>query len=182
MILKFFKITSILILVAGALIGLGLGIIRLIDYLEENPYGSKDLIQKIIYASVIGHLVFLFMGMRLWQIIFSLSIQYTYHCLFDVYPIVKPEDPRFIYGLVGSLVNYFFMIQFISTSNGHIALIIPYFIIIWTTPIFFFFSMSATEDALFVKKTGKRNKTYAGMALDWALSFGKKLKDSRSQN
>lgn len=182
MILNFFKVTSILVLTVGLLISLGLGIIKLIDYLEENPYGSKALIQKIVYTSVAAHLLFLFMGMPILQILLSLSIQYAYHCLFDIYPIVKPEDPRFIYGLVGSLVNYFLMIRFISMSNGSILAIIPYFAIIWSTPIFFFFSMSATEDALFIKKTGKRNKTYAGMAVEWAYSFGTKLKSSRSQN
>lgn len=182
MLLNFFKVTFILVVVVGILGLLGIGIIRLIDYLEENPYGSKELIKKIVYSSVVAHLIFLVMGMSWWQILFSLSIQYTYHCLFDVYPIVKPEDPRFIYGLVGSLLNYFFMIRFISLSGSHVAFIIPYFIIIWTTPVFFFFSMSATEDALFIKKTGRKNKTYAGMALDWALSFGKRLKDSRSLN
>ena len=182
MIANFLKVTSILLISVSLLIALGLGVIKLIDYLEENPYGSKALIQKIVYSCVAAHLIFLIMDMPILQILFSLSIQYAYHCLFDIYPIVKPEDPRFIYGLVASLVNYFLMIRFISISNGSVLAIIPYFIIIWATPIFFFFSMSATEDALFIKKTGQKNKTYAGMALDWAFNFGKKLKDSRSQN
>lgn len=182
MIVSFLKVTSILILTLSLVAACGLGVIKLIDYLEENPYGSKAFIQKIVYSSIMAHLIFLFMGMPILQILFSLSIQYAYHCLFDIYPIVKPDDPRFIYGLVGSLVNYFLMIRFISLNDGSLLSIIPYFLIIWTTPIVFFFSMSATEDSLFVKKTGKKNKTYAGMALEWAFNLGNKLREKKYQN
>lgn len=176
MLWNFMKLSFILILVIGLLIVLGVGTIKFIDYLEENPYGSKHLIQKMVYGSVAFHVVFLLLGVSIPQILFSLSIQYSYNCLFDSYPVIRPEDPRFIYGLVGSLVNYFLMIRFISMNSVRILVMIPCFAIIWLTPVCFFFSMSATEDTLFVKKTGRKNKTYAGMLLDFLFSLGRKDK------
>lgn len=180
MLLNFLKVTAILVLVIGFLICLGVCIIKLIDYLEENPYGSKDLIQKIVYTSVALHIVFLLSGMPFLQLLFSLSIQYSYNCMFDSYPLVRPEDPKFIYGLVASLVNYFLMIRFISIKGIGFALIIPFFVIIWTTPICFFFSMSATENTVFLKKDGHKNKTYAGLLVDWLFSIGNKVKEMKN--
>lgn len=168
------KLSFILIVVIILLIILGVGIIKFIDYLEENPYASKHFIQKIVYSSVAFHIVFLLIGISIPQILFSLSIQYSYNCLFDSYPVIRPEDPRFIYGLIGSLINYFLMIRFISMNSTKLLIVIPCFFIIWLTPVCFFFSMSATEDTLFIKKTGKKNKTYAGMLLDFLFSLGRK--------
>lgn len=180
MIIEFFKVSTILIFVAGLLICLGVGIIKLIDYLEENPYGSKDLIQKVVYTSIALHILFLVMGMPILQIIFSLTVQYSFNCMFDTYPFIKPEDPKFIYGVVGSLINYFLMIRFISLSSSKVMMIIPYFLIIWASPVCFFFSMSATEDTLFVKKGGKKNKTYAGLFIEWIFSLGNKVKEIKN--
>lgn len=171
MVLAYINTFFILLFIILFLILLGVGIIKFIEYLEDNPYGSKELIQKVVYASVALHVLLLIAGMRFWQLAFSLSIQYTYNCMFDSYPFIRPEDPKFIYGLVASLINYFLMIRFISINSISLIFILPYFLIIWSTPICFFFSMSATEDALFIKKGGKKTRTYVGLCLDWLFSF-----------
>lgn len=180
MFLDFLKVSFILVLVIGSLVVLGVGIIKFIDYLEENPYASKHFIQKIVYGSVAFHTVFLLIGISIPQILFSLSIQYSYNCLFDSYPVIRPEDPKFIYGLVGSLINYFLMIRFISMNSIRLLVVVPCFFIVWLTPVCFFFSMSATEDTLFIKKTGRKNKTYAGMLLDFLFSLGRKDKANKN--
>lgn len=182
LVLDFFKVSLVLILVIAFVIGIGVAIIKFIDYLEENPYGSKKLIEYILYTAVACHILFLFIGISIPQILFSLSIQYAYHCLFDAYPIIKPEDPKFIYGLVASLVNYFLMIRFISTYNPGLLMIVPCFIIIWITPVCFFFSMSATEDTLFIKTKGKTNVTYAGKFIDWIFKLGREAKALKNRN
>lgn len=179
MVLNFIYVSFFVILAILCLVAISLGVIKLIDYLEENPYGSKDMIQNVVYASVALHILFLLSGMSYFQLLFSLSIQYCFNTMFDVYPLIKPEDIRFIYGAIGSLVNYFLMIRFISVQKLSLLTIIPYFIIIWATPICFFFSMSASEDNLFLNKPGIKNKTYAGMAIDWVLKFGKKQEKAR---
>ncbi|KAM0681177.1 hypothetical protein GINT2_000371 [Glugoides intestinalis] len=171
MALAYIKSFFILIFVILLLILLGVGIIKFIEYLEDNPYGSKELIQKVVYTSVALHVLLFISGMQILQLAFSLSIQYTYNCMFDSYPFIRPEDPKFIYGLIASLVNYFLMIRFVSMNSIRLIFILPYFLIIWATPICFFFSMSATEDALFIKKGGKKTRTYVGLCLDWLFSL-----------
>lgn len=167
------KIFLILFDITAIIVGIVLCIIKFIDYLDENPYASKKVIEKVVYSTVAGHLIFLFIGVPFLQILFSLSIQYSYHCLFDSYPIIKPEDPRFIYGLVGSLINYFLMIRFVSIHTIGVFLLICSFTIVWITPVCFFFSMSATEETLFIKSKGRENKTYARIALDYISLYSK---------
>lgn len=175
----FLKISIFFLLGIAVLIGVGVGFIRLIDYFEENPYGSKELIRKIVYTSMALHILFLFTGMPILHILFSLAVQYCYNCLFNVYPFVRLEDPKFIAGLLGSLINYFLMLRFFTIYEKRILLFIPYLCIIWATPICFFFSMTATEDALFIKKGGRKTKTYAGLLIDWIFTLGGKARGAR---
>lgn len=169
-IIEFIKVTFVLCIIIALIIAAGIGIVKFIDYLDENPYASKDLIQNILYIAVGSHLLFLFIGVPFLQILFSLSIQYSYHCLFDSYPIIKPEDYRFIYGLVGSLINYFLMIRFITVVNIRIITVILCFVVIWITPVCFFFSMSAGDETLFIKSKGRVSETYVGQFLKWIRS------------
>lgn len=179
MILEFLKTTAIFISIIGVIIIGGVAIVRSIEYIEENTYAVKDTIQKIVYTVMALHVYMLYMGMPLWHALFSMSIQYAFHCFFDVYPVIRPEDPKFIYGVLGSLVNHFLLIRmFINQSSGFVTVVLC-FIIIWMTPFCFFFTMSASEDALFVKKTGKGTKTYVGIALEWLWNFGREHVRSR---
>lgn len=163
-----------LVMVIGVIILAGVVCVRFIDYIEENPYGSKSLIEKIIYIVVGSHILFLFMRLPILHILFSLSISYAYNCLLDSHAEIQTSDPRFLYGIIGSLVSYFLMIRFISIHHTSLLLIIPCFCIIWVVPICFFFSMSATEDTLFKKTKGGSTKTYAGQFVDYIFSLGKK--------
>lgn len=174
----FLKISFFIILGILALVFIGVGFIRLVDYFDENPYGSKDLVQKVLYTSVALHVLFLITGMPILQIIFSLSIQYCLQTLFDTYSEIRMNDPKLIAGFIGSLINYFLMLRFFTIYEKKLILFIPYLCIIWATPICFFFSISVSEDAIFIKKKGgKKNKTYAGVFLDWMLSLGGKVRE-----
>lgn len=179
MILSFLKTTGIFIAIIASLIGVGVGIVRAIDYIEENPYAAKAKIQAVLYGVVIAHIFFLFSGLPFYHIIFSLSIQYTFNTFFDAYPVIKPEDPRFIYGVVGSFLNHFLLIKHYFNKNPGVLSVILAFAIIWITPFSFFFSMSAAEDTLFLNKSTKATKTYARMALEWLLNLGKKTPDNK---
>lgn len=170
-----FLLTCIIVaLVVLVIILIGIGIIRFIDYLEENPYGSKAAIEKIIFGVYASHVLLLFLGVSLWQILFSLSIQYSYHCLLDSHAEIETSDSRFIYGLVASLINYFLMIRFISMHNTALVYVIPCFLVIWITPVCFFFSMSATEDAPFKKPRRGESKSYGKKILNYLMTLGKK--------
>ncbi|ELA42355.1 uncharacterized protein VICG_00453 [Vittaforma corneae ATCC 50505] len=158
MIFTFLKVSVFLILGILALVGIGVGFIWLIDYFDANPYGSKELVQKVLYTSVALHVLFLLTGMPILQILYSLGVQYCFNTLFDTYSLIRVEDPRFIGGLIGSLVNYFLMLRFFTVYEKKIILFIPYLCIIWATPVCFFFSISVNEDTLFVKKGGKKEQ------------------------
>ena len=174
MFFEFIKISSIFILIVVAVIAVCVGTIRAIEYIEENTYAAKSKIQNIIYFSMCCYVFFMLKGMPIWQILFGLGVQYTFHCLMNSYPAIRPEDPRFLGGVLGSLVNHFLMIKFFFEKSGNILIIIFAFAIVWLTPFCFFFSMSATDDVLFVKNSNKHVKTYAGMLLDYLLNLGKK--------
>lgn len=175
MFLEFLQASLLFVAIVAGIIGGGIGIVRAIDYIEDNPYAAKEKIQMIVHGTMGMHALFLFMGLPIWHILFSFSIQYALHSLFVLYPAIRPEDPRFIYGILGSLVNHFLFIKFFVDENKNILLIILSFIIIWVTPFCFFFSMSASDDNLFVKKNdGKGNKTYAGILVDWLMTVGRK--------
>lgn len=169
--------SSIFVLIVVTVIAVCIGTIRSIEYIEENTYAAKDKIQKIIYFSMGCYVFFLMKGIPLWHLLMGLGIQYTFHCLMHNYPAVRPEDPRFIGGVIGSLINHFLMIKFFFEKSGNIFLIIFAFAIVWLTPFCFFFSMSATDDVLFVKTQNRQVKTYAGMLLDYCLNLGKKNRD-----
>lgn len=174
MIFEFLKTSFIFVAVIATLAIAGVAIVRSIDYIEENTYAVKSRIQAVVYTVIGLHAYMMFIGMPIWHVLLSLSIQYAFNCFFESYPVVRPEDPKFIYGVLGSLVNHFLLIRvFIQQSSSFVTVALC-FVIIWTTPFCFFFTMSASEDALFIKKTGKGTKTYAGLALDWLWNFGRK--------
>lgn len=179
MFFTFLKVSAILIIAVALLICIGVGFIRLIDYFEEHPYGSKELVKKVVYTSMALHTIFLLTGMPILQIVFSLAIQYLYASAFnnDEHTLLQLTDPKFLGGLFGSLVNYFLMLRFFTVYEKKLILFVPYLAIIWATPICFFFSVNATEDTIFVKKGGRRNKTYAGLFVDWVFSLGGKMKE-----
>lgn len=179
MILDFLSTTSIFLFIIVILVGLGIGIIRAIDYIEENPHAAKSKIQAVLYLAVALHLFFLIIEVPLYHIIFSLSIHYTFNSFFSTYPVIKPEDPRFIYGVLGSFINHFLLIRFFFNKSPNILSVILSFFVIWITPFSFFFSMSAAEDTLFVNRSKKDHKTYAGMALNWLLTLGKKSETNK---
>lgn len=173
MFFEFIKISLIFVFIVAAIIGVCVGTIRSIDYIEQNTYAAKNKIQNIIYFSMGCYAFFLFKGMPLWQLLIGLAVQYTFHCLMATYPAIKPEDMRFLGGVLGSLVNHFLMIKFFFEKSGSVFLIIFAFTIVWLTPFCFFFSMSATDDLLFIKNPGKPVKTYAGIILDYLLNIRK---------
>lgn len=179
MVFTFLKVSAILLVAILLLICVGVGFIRLIDYFEEHPYGSKELVRKVVYTSMALHVLFLITGMPVLQIIFSLAIQYCYFTAFssEEHTLLHVTDPKFIGGLIGSLVNYFLMLRFFTIYEKRLLLFVPYLCIIWATPICFFFSVNATEDAMFVKKGGRKNKTYAGLLVDWIFSLGGKVRE-----
>jgi len=156
------------------IVGIGIGAVRSINYIEENPYAAKEKIQMIVYGIIASHMFFMIIRLPLYVIIFSLTIQYAFNALFDSYPFIKPEDPKFLYGVLASLVNHFLLIKFFVGHSYGIIVVILSFIIIWATPFCFFFSMSAADDAPFANHSGKSTKTYVGMAFDWLMTIGKK--------
>lgn len=177
MFFDFLKISGIFVLIIVSVIAICIITIRSIEYIEENTYAAKDKIQKIIYFSMLTYIFFMLKGMSFIHLSLGLGIQYTFNCLMNNYPAIKPEDPRFIAGVLGSLVNHFLMIKFFFEKSGGIFIVIFAFIIVWLTPFCFFFSMSATDDVLFINNSNKHVKTYAGILLEYLLNIGKRNKN-----
>lgn len=182
MLFEFLKTTLIFITVITAVVLAGIGIVRGIDYIEENPYAAKERIQMVVYTAIALHAFLLYLRVPIYHLLLSLSIQYALQTLFAAYPLIKPEDPRFIYGVLGSLVNHFLLIKFFVDHSYGVAVVAMSFLVIWTTPFCFFFSMSASEDNLFVKSSGKATKTYAGILLEWLMTVGKRQMEARKSN
>jgi hypothetical protein len=178
MIVEFIKTSFIFVAIVALIVGAGVATVRSIDYIEENPYAAKEKIQLVVYFVIFSHSFLLYHGIPIYHLALSLAIQYAFNCFFDVYPVIRPEDPKFIFGLVGSLINHFLLIKFFfDKSLGFISIILC-FIIIWTTPFCFFFSMSAAEDNMFIKKSGKSNhKTYVRLAFESLMNLGKSNKN-----
>ncbi|ORD95187.1 hypothetical protein ECANGB1_2768 [Enterospora canceri] len=177
MFLEFLKVSGIFVTIVAAVIGVCIVTIRSIEYIEENTYAAKEKIVKIIYFTMACYIFFMLKGMSFLHLLLGLGIQYTFNILMHTYPAIKPEDPKFIGAVLGSLVNHFLMIKFFFDKSGSIFMIVFAFVIVWLTPFCMFFSMSATDDVLFVKNPNKPLKTYAGMFLDWLLHISKKRRE-----
>lgn len=179
MILEFLKSSFVFIFCISLIVLAGVAIVRSIDYIEDNIYAVKEKMQLVVYAVIGMHIYMLLTGMPIWHMAFSLSIQWAFFQFFDTYPIVRPEDPKFIYGVVASLVNHFLLIRlFINNGTGLINIILS-FVVIWVTPFCFFFTMSAADDVPFVKKSGKPTKTFAAQALDMLMNFKRTRLDEK---
>ncbi|KAF9764555.1 Testis Expressed Sequence [Nosema granulosis] len=147
----FFK--SLLIL-AGSIIGLlgvGLGIIKAIDYIEDKAFAAKKRIKQIMEVSMALHLYFLIRGGGLFHVLFSLSIQYSFYCMLDIYPIIKLDNPYFIYGTLASLINHFLVIRMLFYRDLYSLEVMAFFLLIWITPFCFFISLSANDEVIVVK-------------------------------
>ena len=179
MIAEFLKSTFTLLAVIGIFVGLCVLIIRSVRHIENNVYGVKETIRKIVFAVIALHIYLLYIGVPLWHLAFSLTIQYAFYQFFDSYPVIKPEDPKFLYAVIASLVNHFLMIRVFIVHEIGVINIVLCFLHIWTTPFCFFFTMSASDNLMFLSKDAKKSnrptKTFAGQALDWLLNIRNKV-------
>lgn len=147
----FFKSLVILVSSVVGLLGLGLGIIKAIDYIEDKAFAAKKRIKQIIEVSMGLHLYFLIRTGSFLHVLFSLSIQYSFYCMLDIYPIIKLDNPYFIYGTLASLVNHFLVIRMLFFKHLYSLEVLSFFLLIWITPFCFFISLSANEEVIVVK-------------------------------
>lgn len=151
MLIPFLKSLLIFFGSIAALIAIGVGIIKSIEYIEDKAYSAKKKIKNIIYICMFLHLYFLIRGKSIFHTLFSLSIQYSFLCLIDVYPIIKLDNPYFIYGTLASLVNHFLVIKFLFYRRLYTLEILSAFALIWITPFCFFISLSANDEVITIK-------------------------------
>ncbi|KAH9410562.1 putative transmembrane adaptor Erv26 [Ordospora pajunii] len=152
MISIFFKSLFLILGSVGGILAFGMGIIKAIDYIEDRAYAAKKYIATIVQISMGLHFVFLLRGVSILHILFSLSIQYSFYCLLELYPLVKMDNPYFIYGTIASLINHFLVIRMVFSKSKVYGLeIIFSFALIWITPFCFFLSLSANDEALMIK-------------------------------
>ncbi|KAI4291320.1 hypothetical protein PAPHI01_0594 [Pancytospora philotis] len=173
MIYEFFRNSFLFVFVIALIIVFGIAVARFIDYIGDNTYAMKDTLQTVVYTVMGLHIYMMFIGMPLWHVLFSLSIQYAFNCFFEVYPVVKPEDPKFIYGVLASLVNHFLLIRMFIKNTSNLLNVALCFVLIWATPFCFFFTMSAAEDFMFVDGSRRVTKTYFSRLVTWLWNFGR---------
>lgn len=143
-----------LLFLGGSIIGLlgvGLGIIKAIDYIEDRAFAAKKRIKFIIECSMGLHLYFLIRGGSFLHVLLSLSIQYSFFCMLDIYPIIKLDNPYFIYGTLASLINHFLVIRMLFFKQLYSLEVLVFFLLIWITPFCFFISLSANDEVIVVK-------------------------------
>lgn len=151
MIIEFFKSIFVFLGAIFGLVGLGLGIIKSIEYIEDKAYSAKNKIKRIIEISMFLHLYLIIRCKSIFQTAFSLSIQYAFYCMLEIYPIVKLDNPYFIYGTLASLVNHFLVIRLLFYRNLYSVEVLFVFALIWITPFCFFISLSANDEVIVVK-------------------------------
>ncbi len=174
MFIQAFKFSFAVLLLTVIIISSVIGIIRFIEYIEENTYAAKNKIQKIIYISAALHILEFFNGVSYYSIAIGLIVIYCFNIVLMSYPDIPTMEPPFLLGIVGALINHFLLIKCFMENSTGVFFCIYAFIHCWIVPFCFFFSMSATDNLLFVRKDQKRIKTYAGMFKDFIMNIGKK--------
>jgi hypothetical protein len=143
------------------MVGLVIGLYKAVEYIEDKTYVAKKYIGIIIKGMSISHTLLLFRGVSILVILYSLSIQYIFYILLEIYPDVCPSNPTFIVGTCMALGNHFLMLRtMINGKHYVIEMILVFIFIVWTTPFCFFLSLSANDETLPSK--GKKTSTWIG--------------------
>lgn len=158
MFIEFLKSIFVIIAVFGCFAGLGIGMYKAVEYIEDKTYAAKRRIEQIIIAISALHIILVFRGVSIFLVIYSLIIQYIFYTLLETYPNVQAYNPLFIIGSLLALGNHFMMLRAMIIGHNYlIEMVFSFLVFVWATPFCFFLSLSANDDALPVK--GKKTNT-----------------------
>lgn len=169
MIGQFLKSIFIVFGLIGALAGLGVGLYKAVEYIEDKTFAAKKKIEQMVIAISIGHVLLIFRGVNFFLVLYSLIIQGIFYTLLEVYPNINPANPTFIIGSILALGNHFLMLRSLILGNYYfVEMIFIFVVFVWTTPFAFFLSLSANDEALPIK--GRKTNTWIGRIVKQILS------------
>lgn len=164
MILLFVQSILILLAISAVVILAALFLYQVVVYVEDHAMAAKKRIESIIAVVSALHLLLLLRSVSIFQIIFSLSIQYIFYNLLMKYPNFSATDPYFILGSAMALINHFLVLRLLIL-NYWIWEVIAYFLVfVWTTPFCFYVSLSVNDD-MFVPMRNAKRETLLGSVL-----------------
>lgn len=145
----------------STLAGLGIGLYKAVEYIEDKTYAAKSKIEQIILVISLLHVILLFRGVNFFLIIYSLAIQGLFYTLLEIYPNISPGNPTFIVGSLMALGNHFLMLRAMIIGRHYLLeMIFAFIVFVWATPFCFFLSLSANDEALPIK--GRKTNTWIG--------------------
>jgi hypothetical protein len=151
-----------------ALIGLGVGLYKAVEFIGDRTFAAKKRIEQIMIAISIFHVLLILRGVNFFLVLYSLSIQYVFYTLLKPYPNIQPSNPVFIAGSVMALGNHFLMLRSMILGNHYmIEMVIGFLVAVWMTPFCFYLSLSANDMALPFK--GRKTSTWIGRLIKNAI-------------
>lgn len=152
-VLEFVKSIFIMCLILFGFAGLGLGMYKAVEYIEDRTFAAKRKIEQIIIIISILHIFLIIRGISIFLVIYSLIIQFLFYSLLETYPNIQPTNLYFIIGSILALGNHFLMLRaMILGKNYLIEMVVSFFIFVWCTPFCFFLSLSANDETIPLKE------------------------------
>lgn len=162
MFLLFFQSLIILALLASGIIGAAIGLYKTVVYIEDHTMAFKERILQIIMAVGVIHIIMLFRGVSIFQVIYSGCIQYIFYNLYLKYPYFQISDPFLIVGSLMALINHFLTLRLLIFKFYIIEVIFYFIFSVWLTPFCFYVSLSANEDVMTDLERKKKVRTVLG--------------------
>ncbi|KRH92413.1 hypothetical protein M153_6262000310 [Pseudoloma neurophilia] len=162
MFVLFIQSLGILALIAAAIVGAAIGLYKTVIYIEDHTIAFKETIFQIIMAVSFLHVVMLFRGVGILQVLFSAIIQFIFYNLYLKYPDFSLTDPFLITGSVMALINHFLVLRLLIFQFWIPEVIFYFFFCVWFTPFCFYVSLSANEDIMTDLHRKKRVRTVLG--------------------
>lgn len=120
-------------------------ILRAIKYFEENPYGSKAMIQSILRTTSLLHVILIFFKIPFKLILISILSQIIYLSMLDDYPKIKFNDKRMIMALILTVFTHFYFVVLNSKMSSNILKTVFIYYVIWLNPVMLCISIGAID-------------------------------------
>lgn len=169
MLLLFVQSVLILLLITTIIIAVALLLYHTVIYIEDHAIAARKKIENIILTVSVLHIFLLFRSVNIFQIVFSLSVQYIFYHLLLKYPNFGVMDPYLIVGTVLALVNHFLVLRLLILNYWVLEVVVYFFVFVWLTPFCFYVSLSA-NDEVFVPVRNAKRETLLGRLMKGVMN------------
>lgn len=180
MLLLFFQSLGILLLISGGIIGCAIFLYKTVIYIEDHTMAFKSKLKDIIIFISLFHIILLLRGVNIFQLIYSVSIQFIFYNLYLKYPYFVISDPLLILGSIMALINHFLILRLL-VFDYYILEIITYFILcVWFTPFCFYVSLSANDELMTDLHKNKKVRTIIGNMIERVIGNVRNLRNKNN--